>query len=323
MKLMTKMMGLACLVAFGALAQAQTVYDPTRTAADQGLKLVGWGSGSVAEDDSVAYDGGTSIRISSRNFFQGGKIMLLKPFDMSGLFENKDNLLRFMLNIPNQGSPTTGGSNRGGRGGGGLAGAGTAGGGGGGAGVEGGIGGAPGGAGGPQATDQSKPVSKIRVVFTTTDGKHGEVYLDVSTSLKDERGWFSVGVPLQAINGLANTNKVLASISVSLDSVATVYLGQASIFRDSTPVFADPNVRELNLGYGDEFTFTASGSAGATPVKFLWDFDSSDGISVDAEGPSVKRRFRTAGTFTVTLTAVDIYGLKQPYKTTIQVTVNP
>lgn len=316
MKLMTKTMWLAALAMFGAVAHGQALYDPTQTAAGQGLKLVGWGSGSVAEDDTMAFDGSNSIRISSRNFFQGGKIILSKPMDLSAQFANKDNLLRFMLNIP---SATAGASSGPGRGG---VGAGGPGGGPGSIGADNGAGGGP-PTGAGQQPSQAKPVSKVRVVFTTTDGKHGEVYLDISTSLKDEKGWFSVGVPLQAVNGLAGSNKVLSSISVSLDSVATVYLGQASIFRDATPVFAEPNVRELNLGFGDEFTFVASGSAGSTPVKFLWDFDSKDGISVDAEGPVVKRKFRNAGTFTVTLTAVDIYGLKQPYKTTVQVTVNP
>jgi hypothetical protein len=330
MKLMTKLSGITGLLLMGVIAQAQAVYEPTQTADDQGLKLTGWGSGTIAQEDDIVYDGGHSIRISSRNFFQGGKIVFTKPIDVSTLFNAKENLLKFMLNIPNSGSTATTG-----RTGGGLPG------GGGRSGVGGGLPGGPGGGqlggagmpgsgeggaiggGGQASTNQVKPASKVRIVFTTTDGKHGETYLDISTSLKDERGWFAVGIPLQAINGLADTNKQIASMAISLDSVATVYVGDAKVIKDGTPVFADPNVRELNLAFGDEFTFTAAGSAGATPVKFLWDFDSSDGISVDAEGAVVKRRFRRDGTFTVTLTAVDIYGLKQPYSTTIKVTVNP
>ena len=342
MKLMTKLTGILGLVALGVIAQAQVVYEPTQSADAQGLKLTGWGSGSVAEDDTMVFDGGNSIRISSRNYFQGGKIMFTKPIDLSSQFGTKENLLKFTLNIPSSASSSTpmsgGGRQGGGRpgggrpGGGGPAGAGV----GGGSGQLGGPAGGPAGGqlggpageggqvpGGQTSANQAKPVTKVRVIFTTTDGKHGETYLDVSTSLKDERGWFTVGIPLQAINGLESTNKQLASMSISLDSVATVYVGQAAILRDSTPVFAEPNVRELNLAFGDEFIFTAAGSAGATPVKFTWDFDSTDGINVDAEGPVVKRRFRKDGTFTVTLTAVDIYGLKAPYKTTIQVIVNP
>jgi len=321
MKLMTKLSGLSGLLLLGAIAQAQVVYEPTQSAEDQGLKLSGWGSGSIGQEDDIVFDGGHSIRISSRNFFQGGRIVFSKPIDVSAQFASKENLLKFMLNIPNSGGTTNSGrsgapsGSGGGRPGGGPAG------------VGGGVGspgsGAGEGSGQTASTNQTKAASKVRVVFTTTDGKHGETYLDISTSLKDERGWFAVGIPLQAINGLADTNKQIASMAISLDSVATVYLGDAKVIKDGTPVFADPNVRELNLAFGDEFTFTAAGSAGATPVKFLWDFDSADGVSIDAEGPFVKRRFRREGTFTVTLTAVDIYGLKQPYTTTIKVIVNP
>ncbi|MFM9871928.1 MAG: PKD domain-containing protein [Fimbriimonadaceae bacterium] len=305
------------------VAHAQAVYEPTQSTEDQGLKLSGWGSGTIGQEDDIVYDGGHAIRISSRNFFQGGRIVFSKPIDLSSDFGVKENLLKFMVNIPNSGgatsAPGVGGRTGGGRVGGGPTG-GAPGGFGGGAGAPGLGGGEQGGA---TSTNQAKPASKIRVVFTTTDGKHGETYLDISTSLKDERGWFAVGIPLQAINGFDKTNKQLASMSISLDSVATMYLGSAKILKDGTPAYAEPNIRELNLGFGEEFTFSAAGSAGATPVRFLWDFDSSDGISVDAEGPVVKRRFRREGTFTVTLTAVDIYGLKPAYSTTIKVIVNP
>lgn len=315
---MTKLTGMLSLIALGSVAQAQVVYEPTQTAETQGIKLTGWGSGSVAEDDTVVFDGGNSLRISSRNFFQGGKIVFTNPIDLTAQYGAKEDLLKLTLNIPDNGTSGSGGRAGGPTGAGGgrpSGGPGSLG-----AGGEGGGGGGPVAQGSPS---QAKPVSKVRMVFTTTDGKHGEAYLDVSTSLKDERGWFTVGIPLQAINGFENTNKKLASMAISLDSVATVYLGQAAILRDSTPVFAEPNVRELNLAFGDEFIFTAAGSAGATPVKFLWDFDAKDGITVDAEGPVVRRKFRKDGNFTITLTAVDIYGLKQPYKTTIQVIVNP
>lgn len=320
MKLMTKPAALGLAAICAAAVNAQTIYEPNKSIGDQGISLVGWGSGSVAQAEELAYEGANSIRISSRNYFQGGKIVFAKPIDLSGSFGVKENLLKLMLNMPGAGSPTGAPAGRTGGGGVGLGG-----------GDGDGQGGAPAGLGGGQrgggqqsvAPSDMKPASRIRVVFTTTDGKHGETYLDTSTSLKDPKGWFSVGIPLQAINGFDKTNKILASMSISLDSVATVYVGQASVVKDATPVFAQPNVRELNLAFGDEFVFVAAGSAGATPVKFIWDFDSTDGLSADAEGSTVKRRFRKEGKFTVTLTAVDIYGLKQPYRTTISVTVNP
>lgn len=297
-----------------AFASAQSIYEPTRSAEAQGMSLVGWGSGTIAESDEVVQEGGNSIRISSRNFFQGGKIMFTNPVDLSNAVTQKENLIRFSINIPDGSASSGGGIGGRGREEGGLGGEAS--------GIGAGAGGRTGG-GQAAAATQTIAATKIRVVITTTDGKHAEAYLDLTTSLKDPSGWMNVGIPLVAINGFAASNQQVKSIAISSDSTATIYLGGANVIKDGTPVFAEPNVRELNLAFGDEFTFAAAGSAGATPVKFLWDFDAADGISADAEGQTVKRRFRKDGTFTVTLTAVDIYGLKQPYRTTIQVIVNP
>jgi PKD repeat protein len=69
-------------------------------------------------------------------------------------------------------------------------------------------------------------------------------------------------------------------------------------------------------------TFQARASGGATKVVYQWDFDAADGLQVDAEGRQVRFRFRKPGTFTVTLTVRDAYGLKTPYSTTLKVVVN-
>lgn len=322
--------GLA-LMGVAATAYGQNLYEPTRSLPDQGIQVRGWGSGTIAETDEMAFEGPGSIRISSRNYFQGGVIRYTKPIDVSTAFTDKAKLLLFTLNVPgftgNSGGPVGApggfgaaggppGSGDGRDGGGGRAGAG----GGGAAGAGADLGGPPTGGGG--ATSDIG-LRKMRVVVTTSDGKNAEAYIDLTSVVRDSRGWFSVGVPLQAINGLDGTNKQITSISLSGDSVATFYLGQLRVLADNTPVFAEPDVRELNLAFGDEVTFTASGSAGSTPVKYTWDFNSEDGIQVDAEGASVTRKFRREGTYTVTLTAVDIFGLKKPYTTTIKVVVNP
>lgn len=324
MKRAIRSLGLATLVAGTAFANAQQIYEPNQSIQSQGITVTGWGSGAISETDELAVSGANSIRVSSRNFFQGGIIRFQKPIDLTQTYSDKFNLLRFTLNVPAASSTPASGGGGGRLGGavGGDSGIGQAGSppGGGDAGSAG-----PGTPGAGQSTVamQLKPLSKIRLVFTTTDGKHGEAYLDVTTAIKNENGWFTVGLPLQSIRGLENSNKQLASVSLSGDSVSTFYVGEIEIVKDSTPVFGEPNVRELNLAFGDQVTFTATGYGGVTPVKFLWDFDSSDGLQIDAEGPTVTRRFRREGTFTVTLTVVDAYGLKEPYSTTLTVTVNP
>lgn len=311
MKLNWKLLTLAPAL-MSALAYSQEIYEPTRNIADQGITLKGWGNGLIAESNDRAIEGGNSIRISSRNFFQGGVINFAKPVDLTTATSSKENLLYVSISIPDSTTtrgPAGGGSSEAGggiRGGVGL---------GGGGGIRGGA-----AAGG---TSQSNALKTVRVVIATTDGKRSEGYLDLTTVPSTAEGWKSVGIPLQAISGFAGSNKVISSISVSCDAVATFYVGSIKVLNDKTPVYAEPDVRELNLAFGDEITFNAWGSAGATPVKFMWDFDSRDGIQVDAEGANVSRRFRKPGEFEVTLTAVDVYGLKAPYSTKVKIVVNP
>lgn len=320
-----KLATLALAVAVALPTFGQELYTATKSVGDQKISLVGWGNGRIAEVDDMAYEGAVSLRISSRNYFQGGKLMYANPIDLSSAYGDKSNLLLFTFDVPGKGTGSAAGGLGGGRAGGGRAGVG----GGRPGGGRAGAGSAPGGlgaAGGPPTTGGSTTTSElkmIRVVVGTTDGNYSEGYLDITNSIPGTNGWFSVGIPLQAISGLGKTNKIVNSVAISGDAIATYYLGSLKVLSDTTPVYAEPNVRDLNLAFGDEVTLFAGGSAGATPVKFIWDFDSRDGIQDDAEGQTVKHRFRTPGEFEVTLTAVDIYGLKAPYTTKIKVTVNP
>lgn len=197
-------------------------------------------------------------------------------------------------------------------------------------GVPGGIPGAGGrqggfpGAGGAAGDSTGTELKTLRAIVTTTDGKKSEVYLPVNSVVTDDRGWGSVAVPLQAISGLDRTNKKIEAIAFSGDATVTMYLGDLRVVSDTTPLRADTDVKgTINVGASETRLFTGYGTGGSSVLKYTWDFDASDGIQVDAEGPSVRRRFRKPGTFTVTLTVSDYYGLKAPYSTTFNVTVNP
>ena len=73
MKLATTAVLAATLVG-SAVAQGTILYAPVKLILDQGISVKGWGSGTIAETDETAYEGVRSIRISSRNYFQGGVI---------------------------------------------------------------------------------------------------------------------------------------------------------------------------------------------------------------------------------------------------------
>lgn len=319
-------------MALAALASAQWIYAPVRSIKDQGISVRGWGSGTISETDELAYEGSYSIRVSTRNFFQGGIMAFANPVDLAGAYGNKNNLLRILIRVADSGL-TLGGPGAGGPGGGktgGLGAPGTAG----GTGGPGVAGGGPGGGdtgGGPSGPGQGSgsqqaadtTLRNVRLILTTSDGKKSEVYVPVSTSGSGDRGWRSVAVPLQAISGFADSNKAVKEVAISGDAVTTFYVGNLQTINDSTPITGDTNIRTLNLALGDEVELIGRGFGGSSILKYAWDFDDKDGIQNDAEGQVVKRKFRKPGTYNITLTISDYFGLKTPYKTTVKASVNP
>jgi hypothetical protein len=342
---------LASAVGGSAFAQSAVLYQPAKMVKDQGMMIKSWGSGTISETDETSFEGTHSIRVSTHNYFQGGIMDFSNPFDLTKDFNSKSNLLKITFKVADSGVISSGMSGKGGAGiggpgiGGGLAGGPGGGGGGrppGGAGFGGGFGGRGQGPGGPGAGSRvggpgiggpggggaasSTPpptLKSFRLIVTTTDGKKSEVYVPADTSAVSEQGWKTIAVPLQAISGFDRTNKTIQSIAFAANTIATFYVGDLRVIDDTTPIRGEPNIRELNLALGDEYTFTATGFGGSSVLRYTWDFDDRDGIQVDAEGQTLTHKFRKAGTYTMTLTISDFYGLKQPYSTTIKATVNP
>ena len=323
----------ATLAALAVTAQAQVIYAPTIALADQRITLSAWGSGTITETTDMAYDGGGSVRVSSRNFFQGGIMHFENPVSLAGPAADKANMFLITLSAPSATTVESGGAGGGGGklGGGGGASLGTGGGGGAAAGLGGGAaGGQAGGAvGGGQAGGAERQVTfdttltKVRMIITTSDGKKSEVFVDLSGALANSRGWKSVGVPLVSIPGFDKTNKMVKSIAFSGDTIGTFYVGELKVVNDTTPLYVDPSVYELNLALGDEIVLSAYGSGGSSQLRYTWDFDAADGVDVDAEGQYVRRRFRKPGDYTITVTVHDQFGLKKPHSSTIKVVVNP
>ncbi len=320
------------LLAVGALAvsawsqSSGVFYAAGRSIADQNIKLSGWGSGTIVEADEMAYQGVNSLRVTTRNFFQGGIMTLGNPIDLNSSFPVKSNLLRLTFRVVDSNTKLGGGE--GGRGGPAVGGA---------EGGEGGAGGQRGGPGGPgragteggqgapaggASATSDATLKNVRLIFTTTDGLRSEVYVPIATG-KSSSDWRSAAVPLQAITGFERTNKTIQSVAISGDATTTFYVGDMRVINDTTPITGDANVRDLNLALGDEVDLYAVGAGGASVLRYTWDFDDKDGIQVDAEGQAVRRKFRKPGKFVITVTISDKYGLKNPYTTKINVTVNP
>lgn len=181
-----------------------------------------------------------------------------------------------------------------------------------------------GGAGFGAATRVPLPFRFLRLIVTTTDGKKSEAYIPVSSAGSvGNRGWRTIAVPLQAISGFDRTDKVVKSVAFSADATTTFYVGDVRIVNDETPIRGEVSPRTLNREVGAEVTFTGTGTGGSSLLKYTWDFDASDGIGVDAEGQVVRRRFRKAGNYIITLTISDYFGLKTPFTTTVTARINP
>lgn len=315
------------------VASAQVViYKPVMSVADQHITLQGWGSGNISEADELAYEGTKSLRVSSRNFFQGGIMTFGQPVDLSQAYADKDNLFRLTFQAPDQNTVLGGGAAGGGKGpsssgagGGSLGGldngGGSVKGGGGGGGSQ--LGGGAGGQkqSGAKVKVEVPPLTMVRMIVTTTDGKKSEAYIPVVTTSKGERGWNQFAIPLQAISGFERTNKIVKELAFSGDTTATFYLGDLRIINDTTPISGEANIDRTNMALGDEGILTAYGNGGASVLEYQWDFD-SDG-QIDATGQYVKRKFRQPGDWTITLTIADKYGLKKPYTSQLKVHVNP
>ena len=193
--------------------------------------------------------------------------------------------------------------------------------------------GTPGGSGmgGSGASTAPAPLTTVRVIVSTTDGKKSEAYMPIPTTSNTERGWRTVAIPLQAINGFERTNKIVKDITFSGDVTTTFFVGDVRVVDDATTIRGEiyNARRSYNLALGDRLTLTGNGQGGASVLEYVWDFDASDGLQEDAVGQTVVHQFRNAGLdnksrkFTVTLTIRDKYGLKPSATATTEVVVNP
>ncbi len=348
----------ASIMAGSVFAQSgSAIYNPVRDLKDQGIVLKAWGGGVASETDENSLDGGRSIRVSTKNYFQGAFIVFKKAIDLSSLFGDKNNLLRIACATAGTGTsgggavgggvggadggstvggPPKGGGGRigGGGGGGGAAGGATLGGpgnqgkGGPGGGQRGpggapGIGG-PGGFGGSNSAGAAPTLKTLRLLIHTTDGKFSEAYVPVVGANLNDGKFRMSAIPLQAITGFEQTNKQVDQIGLAGDATATFYLGELRVINDSTPITGEIQQQSMNLALGQEVNFSAYGFGGASVLKFSWDFGTGGGtLQEDAVGQAVTRKFRKAGKYKVTLTISDEFGLKKPQMTSIEVVVNP
>lgn len=327
-------MALGLTMALPALGQRTEIPiykgDPSQQA---GIALMPWGSGDARDSEEYIRTGSRSIRITSHGAYQGAQLVLRKPVDLKSASQTPAAYLQFVMQLPAQ---TRSSAITGLRGGlppdimpglpGSIPGVGTrrtrrTG--------RAGRDDEPGlglglGLGRQSSTGMVKPKSleNVRVVLVTTDGRQIEVMLPTENARPDNTGWTSLAVPLVAIPGLKESNGQIKEIRIFGDTPSTLYLGEARVVYDETPIHVDP-LAEMVVPANSTVTFTASAHAGASLLKYEWDFDTQGEFQPDAEGRTVKHKYRKGWEtdYIVSLRVSDIYGVKKPVTVTTKVHV--
>ena len=274
-----------------------------------GMTLTSWGSGSITEDQKNVYSGSESLRVVTHGQFQGASMRLSKPVDLGSFVTDKNAYLQLALMLPNTGDkPTTGfpgGSSKPGFGG--LPGS-----------------GGPSGSGAAIASTKPRGIENIRMVLIRPGGKSVEVNLPIANAVSDNN-WKLVSIPVAAIPGVSANSAKFSEIRLFGDNAGIMYVGRIGIILDSTPIklTAPP---EMIVEVRKPYRYQASATSGATPLKYAWDWDQTDGIQEESVGRSVVHTYynlgQKKGDFIATLTVSDVYGIKAPVSATFKIHVH-
>lgn len=320
--------------------QGETLYAG-RPAAQAGIKIGSWGGSTVKEvSKGSIYSGSRAIEVTANGLFSGGRVDFLTPYNLTSEFKDPSAYLQVVCKFGAD-TGTTGGRGifPGGMPGmpGGMPGMPGMG---GGAGGRNGMmmpGGMPGmggrggtgmpGMSGTVGANVPIPSKRMQIIIEFDNGQYAECEGDVGSFSVNEDGWMNISFPLAVIKrGLEMTDFKVKRIAVCGDGTEVFRIGEIFTDFDTSPLSASiESGEDKEVARNDKVSFTGYCNAGASAVKYSWDFDASDGIQEEGLGEIVYHRFRKATDkqpYIVTLTVSDTYGIKKPVTATIAVKVN-
>jgi hypothetical protein len=296
-----------------------------------GLSLAPWGSGEVRESQEHILTGNNSLRIVTHGMFQGARLVPQKPVDMKPGMSDPALYLRLSFLLPDResmGTTRIGGGLGAGFGGGmtgppsGIGSGGR---------FSGGLGQGRGGEGtmGSARVVKPKAMEYIRLVLVTTDNKRIEKLLKIDEARTNAEDWKLMAFPLSGLPGLKNSSGEVKEILIFGDAPGIIYLGEIRTIRDETPIRVNP-FPERTVAVNDTVTLTASAEAGQSPLVYQWtivrkeeaDQMAGNDLPVDIEGRTFRHQFRKSGDYVVILTVRDVYGLKKPAQTRVNIRVS-
>ena len=182
---------------------------------------------------------------------------------------------------------------------------------------------------------------RLRLILLTDKG---ELLIDAWPLIPgtlNSAGWRRVDIPLAAFKASgAERGEILRGLRISCDRADMFYIGQIKLVQESSPIelriratSADATsnepattkageVESINAKVGARIAFQAQVDAGPSLARVSWDFDSKNGIQLEAEGKHVEWIYEKSGVYTVTCTATDLYGSKKQVTSTLKVIVS-
>ena len=258
------------------------------------LTLGAWGSGRAEAVTEPALIGGQSIRVTTQGLYQGARIDLKTPVDLTPAFANPQAYLRFQLRFTGTGAtqpvydPATGETRR----------------------------------------SVASPFNWMRFLLTMADGTRHELIRPVEVQGSDDPdSWLPVAFPVgailkkpggQSLPAPAGEGARLAQIAVFGDRYEQFYVGEIGVLTDDTEILVDPLEEQIAF-VGDQLTFAATAEGGASTLRYSWDFDGDK--QEDRTGRVAQYYWRKPGKYPVTLTVSDVDGLKKPATATVTIDV--
>jgi len=304
--ILTGAVATAALLLPGAVAvRAQDSPKPVSIALFRGdleqasnVRLGSWGSGRAEKTKDFVLVGDSSILLTTAGFYQGGRLDFANPVDLSGAFANPNTYVRLRLRFNGAGSTQN------------------------------------------QfdfnsfqtSSKAASPFERMRFLLTMADGTSYELLRPVEVLPTDDPGGYvNVSFPVLAIRkknadgtpaaAPSGEGARLQRLVIFGDKYAKFNIGEIDVITDETPIVPAP--LDLPPSFAeDAITFTGSAEAGASTLRYSWDFDASDGIQNEAEGRSVTHVYKKEGTYKVTLTISDVDGIKKPVTETATLDVS-
>jgi hypothetical protein len=182
----------------------------------------------------------------------------------------------------------------------------------------------------------ASPFKKMRFLLVMADGTRYEIVRPVELPpADDQNGYFPFAFPFAALTKKmgdklpTGDGAKLKSIAIFGDRSQQFFIGEINIITDETEINVAPLEEQIFFAQQPAL-FIGNAEAGASTLKYSWDFNAADGIQEDAVGRSVYYTFPKSYTpnesgnarkYTVTLTVSDIDGLKKPASTTLEAEV--